>query len=149
MSHHQGKLPDLGYKPTPKVLQLKNNPCHTIGLREQQFPKRMLVNTTTATTGHCTHRGAGHGNVHMARRPCGHTMETASVSSLRKEKDRQLENQKQQNLFPGPNMKQTHVRHDSEQLVPWFCSKECLYHRDWVVFHFQNQTKAKGWKISL
>lgn len=44
-------------------------------------------------------------------------METTSVSSLRKKRERQLENQKQQNLTQGLNMKQIHERHDSEQLV--------------------------------
>nr|KAF6358511.1 hypothetical protein mPipKuh1_010335 [Pipistrellus kuhlii] len=58
MSHHQGKLPDLGYKPTPKVLQLKNNPSHTIGLREQQFPKRMLGK----------HNNSYHRSLHTSRR---------------------------------------------------------------------------------
>lgn len=48
----------------------------------------------------------------------GHIMEVTSASSLRKKKkERQLENQKQQNLFQTLNIKQTHVRHDFEQLV--------------------------------
>lgn len=117
MSHNRGKLPDVGYKPTPEATAIGKNPSHTVGLREQQFTKRKgrekecWINTT-ATTSHNTYKGPRRGKVCMASRFCGHIMEMTSVSSLRKKKEKQLENQKQQNLFQGLNMKQTHVKHD-------------------------------------
>lgn len=86
MSHHQDRLPYLEYKPTPEALQLKNNPSHTTGLREQQFPKRMLGkhNNSYHESLHASRSWAW--KVCMARTPCSHTMEMTSVSSLRRKR---------------------------------------------------------------
>lgn len=39
ISHHQGKLPGIGYSPLLKVLQLEKNPNHTVGLGSSSSPK--------------------------------------------------------------------------------------------------------------
>lgn len=111
----------LHTSPPLKTLQILGggHPNHTIRLVSSNSlgrEKESWINTT-ATTSHYIYKGARHGKVCMPSGFCANVMETTSVSSLRKKKERQLENQKQHNLFQWPYMKQTLVRHVFEQLV--------------------------------
>lgn len=67
ISHHQGKLPGIGYSPLLKVLQLEKKPKSYSWTGEQQFTKRKerrmecWINSTTATISHYTYKGPSMG----------------------------------------------------------------------------------------
>ena len=134
----------LGTSPPLKALQSDKNPSHTTGQEEQHFTKRkgegkgMLDKHSNRYHTHYLYKGPRHGKVCLASRLCGNIMETTSVSSLRKKKERQLETQKLQNLFQGPNMKQIHVRHDFEQFV------ECQKRESAWPWH--SPSSSRGWR---
>lgn len=118
MSHHQGKLPGLGYKPTPKALQLKNNPSHTIGLREQQFPPKMVGkhNSSYPMSLHAP-RSRAWGSVHGEETLWPHNGDDICFFSWKGKKKKAIRKPETTKSIPGAKYEANTVRHDFEQLA--------------------------------